>query len=111
MKRFIVGDVVELELGKDSLFPRCVRPDGDPGGSGTWVEARVVELRDEDTLFCTQHGEGLHAVTWWWPQEPPPGDNPGWVRHLRPKAEPVCECGALKARTSHSDWCPMHGRG
>jgi hypothetical protein len=24
------------------------------------------------------------------------------------KAKPVCECGAVKARTTHAKWCPMY---
>ena len=31
------------------------------------------------------------------------------VRHIK-QSVTVCECGGDKARTTHSDWCPKHGK-
>lgn len=37
---------------------------------------------------------------------------PAWMLSGKmPQKKPVCDCGAEKAKTTHSDWCSIKGEG
>ena len=113
---FEPGDRVEFELTPygDRNIPRWSERNEDAGFSGNWTQGIVLGVTDEEIevtyeienyigsglcRFPNIKNEHFNRTQWCWP---------GYMKHLKIKPVPICECGGSSAKTTHSRWCPMY---
>lgn len=111
-----VGDKVKFECGDlDNEGPRWQFND-DLGPSGIWVSGEIVYV-DNKVIQVRYLVPNMHcSTTCTWPNEDHPDYDPmqwwqdGYLTWIVETDKPECECGAEKANTTHSTWCPKRQR-
>lgn len=106
MQDFLKDEAVEFELSpNDPNEPRW-NADQDRGSSGKFAKGTVLGA-GKDTIEVMWLGTVGQPCTWLWYQPSVATHlyrEPGYLRRVV-KPAPKCDCGAVKAKTTHSHWC------